>query len=136
MAWMGLICSLSCRNSGKIDSVVFNKCYFSIICFANWVWQESELLTYLYLTRFSTAKSEFQNRFETSGYMDCDGRLKAMLYFSYVCGYYPINNQVILYDGHGRNFDNRELGILQSHQIQDFILRGYRIVYRTRVLYN
>ena len=40
-------------------------CYFSRICFANWVWQEIELLTYFCLTRFPTAKSEFQNRFET-----------------------------------------------------------------------
>ena len=40
-------------------------CYFSRIRFANWVRQESELITYFYLTRFITAKNEFQNRFET-----------------------------------------------------------------------
>ena len=40
-------------------------CYFSRIRFANWVWQEGELLTYFYLTRFPTEKSEFQNIFES-----------------------------------------------------------------------
>ena len=44
---------------------IFITCYFSRIQFANWVWQESELLNYFYLTRFITAKNEFQNRFET-----------------------------------------------------------------------
>ena len=40
-------------------------CYFSIIRFAIWVWQDSELLIYFYLTSFPTAKNEFQNWFET-----------------------------------------------------------------------
>ena len=65
MDWLGLICLLSFRNIGNIETVVSSNCYFSRICFANWVWQESELLTYFYLTRFPTAKNELQNRFET-----------------------------------------------------------------------
>ena len=40
-------------------------CCFSSICFANSFWQESELLTYFYLSRFPTPKCELQNIFET-----------------------------------------------------------------------
>ena len=40
-------------------------CYFYRIRFANWVWQESELLIYFYLTRFPTEKKELKKRIET-----------------------------------------------------------------------
>ena len=54
--------------------------------------------------------------------MDHDGWLKAMSHLSSTCFSSPPNTQVIFYDGHIRNFDERALKIIWVHQTQYFIL--------------
>ena len=44
---------------------IMDICYLSIICFANWVQQESELFNLFLSNKVSNSKSEFQTRFET-----------------------------------------------------------------------
>ena len=41
-----------------------------------------------------------------------------------MCSSSPLNTQVILYDGHDRNFDDRALDILRRHNIQYLILKA------------
>ena len=41
-----------------------------------------------------------------------------------VCGENKLYLQLILYDGHGRNFDNRTIHILRSNHIKPFILKA------------
>ena len=40
-----------------------------------------------------------------------------------MCCYYPLNPQVLFYDGHGSHFDDRALDILRRNNIQSFILK-------------
>ena len=99
MAWLGMICSLPCRNSFRIDTVVSNNCYYSIICSANSFWQESELLTYFYLTRFPTEKREFQNRFETHSRYSHNGLLKIVLTYLEFCYVVFLDSTKIIWCG-------------------------------------
>ena len=56
--------------------------------------------------------------------MHFDGWIKATNYFSFICGYSPLNNQVLLYDYHGRNFDKKAMNILWICHIESFVLKG------------
>ena len=56
--------------------------------------------------------------------MDYNRWLKDTSNFYSMCRYSILNYQVILYDGHFINFDNRAIEILQSYHIQDFILKS------------
>ena len=59
----------------------------------------------------------------SSGYMDRDGWLKAMTQFSNICGASPVNNQILLFNGHHSHFDDRALAHMQNKNIQPFILK-------------
>ena len=48
---------------------------------------------------------------------------KYMSHFASMYCYYPLNPQVLFYDGHVRHFDDRELDILCRHNIQSLILK-------------
>ena len=45
----------------------------------------------------------------TSGYMDRDGWIKSMTQISNVCGTYPVNNEILLFYGHGIHFNDGTL---------------------------
>ena len=47
--------------------------------------------------------------------------IKYMSHLSYMCCSSTLRPQVIFYEGHVRNFNDRELNILWSHYIQDII---------------
>ena len=49
---------------------------------------------------------------------------EGMMYFKTVCGSKKINPQVLFYDGHGRNFDDRDIHILRSHHIKPLFLKA------------
>ena len=59
----------------------------------------------------------------SSGYMDRDRWLKAMTQFSNRCGASPVNNQILFFDGHDSQFDDRALTQMQIENIQPFILK-------------
>ena len=52
-----------------------------------------------------------------------------MAHFLSICFSYPFNTQLILYGDYDIHFGNRALDILQSHHIQDFILKGGDLVH-------
>ena len=54
--------------------------------------------------------------------MDCEGWHKSMSHFPSMCCSSPINYQVLFYDGHARQFDDKTLNILSRHRIHAFIL--------------
>ena len=56
--------------------------------------------------------------------MDRDGWLKSMTQLSNICGASPVNNQILLFDGHDSNFDNRSVTQIQSKNFQPFILKA------------
>ena len=58
-----------------------------------------------------------------SGYMDRDGWMKSASLFSRTCGDRKLNIWFLLFDGHYRNFDDRDTHLLQSHHISPFILK-------------
>ena len=60
----------------------------------------------------------------SSGYMDRDGWLKAMTQFSNICGASPVNNHILLFDGHDSHFENLVLTHMQIKNIQPFILKA------------
>ena len=63
-----------------------------------------------------------------SGYMDRGSWHKSMSHFSFVCFYFPLNTQVLLYYGHDSHFGGRVLEILRRHNIYYFILKaGYSV---------
>ena len=47
-----------------------------------------------------------------------------MTQFSNICGAYPVNNQILFYDGHDSRFDDRALTQMQSKNIHPFILKA------------
>ena len=59
-----------------------------------------------------------------SGYMDRDGRMKAMRLFSRTCGASNMNPQVLFFDGHESHFNYRATYIIISHHISPFILKA------------
>ena len=59
-----------------------------------------------------------------SGYIDRDGWHKFMSHFSSMCLSSPLNPQVLFYDGHGSQFNDRALYIICRHNIQSFILKS------------
>ena len=56
--------------------------------------------------------------------MDGDRWLKAMNQFSNICGASPVNNQILLFDGHDSHFSDRSLTQMQIKNIQPFILKS------------
>ena len=56
--------------------------------------------------------------------MDRDGWLKSMTQFSNICGASPVNNQILLFDGHDSHFDDRALTQMRIKNIQPFILEA------------
>ena len=61
--------------------------------------------------------------------MDRDGWHKSMSHFASMCCSYPLNTQGLFYDDHESHFDDRELYILCTHNIQCFILRAGEYVH-------
>ena len=59
----------------------------------------------------------------SSGYMDRHGWLKAMVKFPSIFRAYPVNYQIIFFDGHGIHFDNHALTQNQRKNIRPFILK-------------
>ena len=59
-----------------------------------------------------------------SGYMDRDGWLKSTTQFSNVCGTSPVNNQILLFDGHCSHFGNVALRQIMCKKIQLFVLKS------------
>ena len=60
--------------------------------------------------------------------MDLNGLHKSMAHFPSACWSSTFNTQMLLYYDHSRHFDDRVLNILQSHNIQYFILKsGYSV---------
>ena len=57
-----------------------------------------------------------------SGYMYIERWLKSMNQFSNVCGAFPVNNQILLFDGHDSHFDNCVRGQIKCRNIQPFVL--------------
>ena len=57
------------------------------------------------------------------GYMDFYGWLKYISCFSYMCFSSTFNPKLFFYNGHGSNFDDRELNIFLIHHIQSFIIK-------------
>ena len=49
--------------------------------------------------------------------------MKAMMHFKTVCGANKLNPQVLLYDGHGIHFEDRDIHILCYNHIKPFILK-------------
>ena len=47
-----------------------------------------------------------------------------MTQFSNMCGTYPVNNQILFFDGNEIHLDNRALTQIQSKNIQAFILKA------------
>ena len=60
----------------------------------------------------------------SSSYMYRDGCLKAMNQLSNICGANPINNQILFFDGHDSQFDDRALTKMKIKNIQPFILKA------------
>ena len=58
-----------------------------------------------------------------SGYMDRDGWIKDMTKLSNICSASPVNNQILLSDGHVSHFDDHALTQMQRKDIQTFILK-------------
>ena len=56
--------------------------------------------------------------------MDRDGWHKSMSHFTSMCCSSPLKPQVLLCDGHGRNFYDRALDILHIQNIQSLILKS------------
>ena len=56
--------------------------------------------------------------------MDRDGWQKPMAHFASMCCSSPLNIQVLFYNGHDNNFDDRALDIPLRHNIQYFILKA------------
>ena len=56
--------------------------------------------------------------------MDRDRRLKAMTQFSNVCGFYPVNKQIIFFGVHDIQFDDFALMHMERQNIQPFILKS------------
>ena len=56
--------------------------------------------------------------------MDIEEWLKAMNQLSNVYGTYPLNNQIIFFDGHHSHFDERALIHMEYQKIQPFILKS------------
>ena len=59
-----------------------------------------------------------------SGYMDGYGWLKSMTQFSNLCGASPVNNQILLFGGHGSHFNNSTLRQMLCRNIQPFVLKA------------
>ena len=67
-----------------------------------------------------------------SSYMDRYGWLKSMTQLSNVCSASPINNQILLFDGHDSHFDDCSLRQMMCKKIQPFVLKyGNSIDYQT-----
>ena len=58
------------------------------------------------------------------GYMDRYQWLKTMSNFSNICGASPINNQIILFDGHDSQFDDCYPKQMQRKKIEPLILKA------------
>ena len=58
----------------------------------------------------------------SSGYIYCGGWHKPMSNFDSMCCSYPLNLQVLFYDGQVSHFNDRTLQILHRHNIHYFIL--------------
>ena len=59
-----------------------------------------------------------------SEYMDRYGWLKPMTQFFNICDKSPVNNQIILFNGHNSHFNDRDLTQMKGKNIQPFILKG------------
>ena len=59
-----------------------------------------------------------------SDYADRDGWIKSMNQLSNVCGTYPVNNQIIFFDGHDSHFDDGALIQIMCKNIQPFVLKS------------
>ena len=59
-----------------------------------------------------------------SMYMDRDGRMKEMMHLKTVCGENKLNIQILFYDGHVSNFDERDIDIPLYHNIKPFFLKA------------
>ena len=61
-----------------------------------------------------------------SGYMDRYGWLKSMTQLSSICSASPVKNQMILFNGHDSQFDDRAPRHTDCRNIQPFVLKsGY-----------
>ena len=58
-----------------------------------------------------------------SGYMDRYVWIKYMTQFYNVCLASPINNHILLFNGHGSHFDNGTLRKMMCRNIQPFVLK-------------
>ena len=58
------------------------------------------------------------------GNIDRDGWLKAMTQFCNPCDAYPINNQILFFDGHDIHFDDGALRQMKCKNIQPFVLKA------------
>ena len=59
-----------------------------------------------------------------SGYMDYDGWLKSVAHFASTSFSSPLNTQVLFYDGQDIHFDDMSFNIINSHNIQSFVLKA------------
>ena len=57
------------------------------------------------------------------GYMDREGWLKAMIQLSIICGTSPVNNQILLLDGHDSHFNDRALTQTQRNKFSPSYLK-------------
>ena len=54
--------------------------------------------------------------------------LKSMTQFSKLCGTYPVNHQILFFDGHNSHFENCALRQMVCKNIQPFVIKyGYYI---------
>ena len=58
------------------------------------------------------------------GYMDRDGWIQSMAKFSNICGAFPVNNQIIFFDGHESHFNKRAPRQTECINIQTFVLKA------------
>ena len=62
-------------------------------------------------------------------YIDRDGWIKAMTQLSNICGASPVNNQILLFDGHGSHFKYGALRQMMCKNIQPFVLKPGDSIY-------
>ena len=60
----------------------------------------------------------------SSGYMDRDGWMKAMMHCMNACWVNKLNPQVLFYDGHEIHFESRDINIIRSHHTKHFTLKA------------
>ena len=68
--------------------------------------------------------SDWKVHHTPSGYMARDGWIKAITQLSNICGTYPVNNQILFFDGQDSQFDDCALTQIQSKKINPFILKA------------